>query len=122
MSPAEPGGTELTKANMQQRWTASAAGWRTRRAEHSATSRAATEAIVEAAAVQPGMQVLDLASGTGQPCLALAERVGPAGQVTATDHVPAMLVGAEEAAQAQALTNITFQHLPAGGRRIAALP
>jgi ubiquinone/menaquinone biosynthesis C-methylase UbiE len=101
------------KEEMQQRWTANAAGWRTVRAEHSATSRAATEAIVEAAAVRPGMQVLDLASGTGQPCLALAERVGPAGQVTATDLVPDMLAGAEEAAQAQGLTNLTFQQADA---------
>jgi ubiquinone/menaquinone biosynthesis C-methylase UbiE len=98
---------------MLQRWTDNAAGWRTVRAEHSITSRAATEAIVEAAGVRPGMQVLDLASGTGQPCLALAERVGRDGQVTATDLVPSMLAGAMEAAQAQALTNITFQQADA---------
>lgn len=106
-------GTAPVKDEMQQRWTANAAGWRTARAEHSATSRAATEAIVEAAAVRPGMQVLDLASGTGQPCLALAERVGPAGQVTATDLVPDMLAGAEEAAKTQGLTNLTFRQADA---------
>src|SRR5690242_3569172 len=98
MASARPQDMDPVKGEMEQRWTDNAAGWRTVQTEHSITSRAATDAIIEAAAVRPGMQVLDLASGTGQPCLALAARVGPAGQVTATDLVPAMLAGAEEAA------------------------
>ncbi len=42
-------------------------------------SRAATEAIVHAAQVTPGMQILDLASGTGEPALTLAMAVRPGG-------------------------------------------
>ncbi len=48
------------------------------------TFRDATELIVQRAVVEPGMDVLDLASGTGEPALALARRVGPSGTVTAT--------------------------------------
>ncbi|HMA35450.1 MAG TPA: methyltransferase domain-containing protein [Chloroflexia bacterium] len=72
-------------------------------------SAAATVAIVEAAQVGPGMDVLDLASGTGEPALTLARLVGPAGHVTATDLVPEMLAIAAETARQQGLGNLTCQ-------------
>src|SRR5688500_13588643 len=52
---------------------------------------AVTQALVESATPQPGMSVLDLASGTGEPSLSLARRVAPAGTVTATDISEGML-------------------------------
>jgi ubiquinone/menaquinone biosynthesis C-methylase UbiE len=72
-------------------------------------SRAATEAILHAAQVAPGMHVLDLASGTGDPALSLALAVGPEGSVTATDLVPEMLAAAADHAQQRHVTNLTFQ-------------
>ncbi len=54
-------------------------------------SRGATEAIVRACGAGPGMNVLDLASGTGEPALSLADAVGDTGSVVATDLVPGML-------------------------------
>ena len=88
-------------------------------------SRGATEAIKQVAGVNPGMQVLDLASGTGEPALTLAEVVGPAGYVTATDLVPHMLAVAEDHARQKGLTNMTFQQadaeaLPFPGRTFDA--
>ena len=71
--------------------------------------RAMTEAIVSAARVGPGMQVLDLACGTGDPALTLSVLVGPSGGVTATDLVPEMLEAAQAQCTKQGLTNITFQ-------------
>jgi ubiquinone/menaquinone biosynthesis C-methylase UbiE len=59
------------------------------------------------------MRVLDLASGTGEPALTLAEVVGADGQVTATDLVPEMLATAEEYARQHDLTNITFRQVDA---------
>src|SRR5688572_32445660 len=50
-----------------------------------------TNALVEAAQPQPGMRILDLASGNGEPALTLARRVAPTGYVTATDLSGAML-------------------------------
>ncbi len=69
----------------------------------------ATDIVVQSAHVQPGMQVLDLASGTGEPSLTLARKVGVRGRVTATDLGSGMLSIAEEAARAQGLTNMTFR-------------
>ena len=46
---------------------------------------------VAVAAVQPGMQVLDIAGGTGDLARAFAQRVGPGGRVVLTDINEAML-------------------------------
>ena len=46
---------------------------------------------VAVAAVQPGMQVLDIAGGTGDLARAIAQRVGPTGGVVLTDINEAML-------------------------------
>ena len=46
---------------------------------------------VAIAAVQPGMQVLDIAGGTGDLARAFAQRVGAAGRVVLTDINEAML-------------------------------
>jgi len=56
--------------------------WKTKSA---VMGRDVTEALVEFAKPSPGMKVLDLASGTGEPAVTLAARVGPAGHVTALD-------------------------------------
>ncbi len=71
--------------------------------------RGATEAIVELACPQPGMRVLDVASGTGAPALQLARRVAPTGHVTATDMTAAPLEIAAERARERSLTNVSFQ-------------
>ena len=46
---------------------------------------------VAVAAVQPGMQVLDIAGGTGDLARAFAKRAGPTGRVVLTDINEAML-------------------------------
>ncbi len=68
-----------------------------------------TSAIVAAAQPQPGMRVLDVASGTGEPALSLAEKVGPSGHVTGTDISETSLAIAERRAQKRGLTNLTFR-------------
>ncbi|HZR99102.1 MAG TPA: class I SAM-dependent methyltransferase [Chloroflexota bacterium] len=113
MSAAEPDRTQHYKEAMRENWTANAVSWRARRQQHAITTRDATEVVVAAARVRPGLRVLDLASGTGEPSLTLAERVGPDGHVTATDLVPEMLAAAEEGARERGLTNITFQQADA---------
>ena len=101
--------TARFKAQLRQDWTEGAAGWRKWNAQFVVQSRAATDAIVQAAQVTPGMQVLDLASGTGEPALTLAEAVRPGGHVTATDLVPEMLAITEEFARQRGLMNLTTQ-------------
>ncbi len=75
------------------------------------------EPLIAAAGIQPGHKVLDLASGAGEPALAIAEIVGPEGAVTATDMVPEMLAGARRRAAEAGIANIVFQ-----GADMEALP
>jgi ubiquinone/menaquinone biosynthesis C-methylase UbiE len=62
--------------------------------------------LVEAAQLQPGMRILDLASGNGEPALSLARRVAPNGHVTATDLNEGMLSALRANAAADDVTNI----------------
>jgi SAM-dependent methyltransferase len=68
-----------------------------------------TRALVSRAGPMPGMNVLDLASGTGEPAIPLAKEVGPNGRVTATDLNPAMLSALQFNAAEQGVQNISFK-------------
>lgn len=72
-----------------------------------------TDAIVEATQLAPGMRVLDLASGTGDPALTLARRISPGGEVVATDLSEGMLATAQVNARDEGLGNISFQQADA---------
>ena len=62
--------------------------------------------MLEVAGVQPGSRVLDVAAGTGEQTLMAARRVGPTGNVLATDGSASMLKVAAEAARNEGLTNV----------------
>ena len=70
------------------------------------------EALLAHADVQPGMEVLDLASGTGDPAITIAGLV-EGGHVTASDLSPAMLEACTEHAREAGLTNLTCQQADA---------
>ena len=67
---------------------------------------AVTNVLVDAARPQPGMRILDLASGNGEPALSLARRVIPNGHITATDVNEGMLRALRTNAEAEQLTNV----------------
>jgi len=71
--------------------------------------RGLNEPLIEEARIGPGMRVLDLASGTGEPALGIAATVGAGGHVTATDLVPEMLAGARRRAAEKGLANMAFE-------------
>jgi ubiquinone/menaquinone biosynthesis C-methylase UbiE len=76
-----------------------------------------TDALVQYAAPQAGMQVLDLASGTGEPGITLAQRIAPGGRVTAVDLSADLLELAARRASDKNLSNFSIQradahHLP----------
>ncbi len=75
--------------------------------------RAVTDAIVEETQVAPGMQVLDVACGTGEPAISLAALMNGKGSVTGVDISPAPLKLAEQRAAERALTNVSFQQADA---------
>jgi ubiquinone/menaquinone biosynthesis C-methylase UbiE len=68
-----------------------------------------SERMLDLAGLQPGMRVLDVAAGMGEPSLRAAQRVGPSGFVLGTDLVDGMLEVAREKARAQALSHIEFR-------------
>ncbi len=67
------------------------------------------EPLIEVARLAPGLRLLDLASGAGQPALAIAPRLAPGGEVVASDLLPEMLQGARRRAKAAGLANIHFE-------------
>jgi SAM-dependent methyltransferase len=83
------------------------------KAKSAAMGRDVTEALVEYTRPKPGMKVLDLASGTGEPAISLASRVRPAGHVTALDLSSELLQIAAERAQQRKLTNFSIRQADA---------
>jgi SAM-dependent methyltransferase len=66
------------------------------KAKSATMGKAVTAALVEYAKPQPGMRVLDLASGTGEPAISIAALVGSHGHVTALDLSADLLERARE--------------------------
>ena len=83
------------------------------KAKSAAMGQPVTDALVEYAQPAPGMRGLDLASGTGEPAISLASRVGEHGHVTALDLSPGLLEIAAQRAQARGLKNFTTQQADA---------
>jgi ubiquinone/menaquinone biosynthesis C-methylase UbiE len=74
---------------------------------------AVTGALVEYARAIPGMKVIDLASGTGEPAITLGERVGLEGSVIALDQSAELLGIAAQRARNKGLTNVIAQQADA---------
>jgi SAM-dependent methyltransferase len=74
---------------------------------------AVTRALVEYAQPAPGMQVLDIATGTGEPGISLTQAVGPSGHVTASDLSPELLQVAAQRAKDKGLQNFSTQQADA---------
>ncbi len=83
------------------------------RRQSAAMGAGVTEAIVQIAAAEPGMQALDLACGTGEPAITLASQVGPQGQVLGIDINAELLKVARGRAQQRALRNAEFRQADA---------
>src|SRR6202521_2573206 len=75
------------------------------KAKSAAMGRDVTDALVDYASPKPGMKVLDLASGTGEPAIGLASRVGSEGHVTALGLSAELLLIAKDRARQRGLGN-----------------
>jgi len=80
--------------------------WQRMRASRTASTAVAANLMLDRAGVKPGCRVLDVAAGTGDQSIDAAMRVGPSGQVLATDLSAGMLKAAAEAAREAGLTNL----------------
>lgn len=83
------------------------------KAKSAAMGQPVTDGLVEYARPVPGMHVLDLASGTGEPAISLALRVGDRGHVTALDLSAELLEIAAQRAAARGLKNFTTRQADA---------
>ena len=106
---SEMSDTERLRENALQDWAKSAAVRSMFGPQQVAMTRAATEGIIRLGQPKPGMQVLDLATGVGDPAITLANLVGSDGHVQAVDMVSEMLEAAAEEARQQGVTNISFK-------------
>src|SRR5258708_13959153 len=115
MSAPDPAKIQKFSENLHQHWPGdrTVAAWRKWHSQIAAFTRGATEAILEAAHLRPGMLFLDIASGVGVPALSIAAEVAPTGRVTATDDGPGMISLAEELARKKGITNIEFREASA---------
>ena len=75
-----------------------AAYWEKHRATIRGMFHPVTEALIDEARIGPGDAVLDVATGSGEPALSIAEVIQPAGLVVGIDPLPGMIVAAERAA------------------------
>jgi SAM-dependent methyltransferase len=96
--------TTLTREQWERK--ESADWWSAGQALRQQALGAATQMMLDLAAVKPGSRVLDVAAGTGEQTLVAARRVGPTGYVLATDHSSSMLNVAGETARKEGLKNV----------------
>ena len=96
---AQGGWNAFARAQAAQRW----------RRQSAAMGREMTEAIVAEAKVEPGMHVLDVACGTGEPAISIALLQKGTGLVLGIDISPEPLKIAERRAQERGLVNVRFQ-------------
>jgi enediyne biosynthesis protein CalE5 len=101
------------KAQQRKAWDHSAAGWKKWWPVFEACAQPVSDALLDLAAVQEGHWVLDVATGTGEPALSAARRVGKTGKVVGIDQSPRMLAIAQERARAGGFDNVGFQELDA---------
>jgi ubiquinone/menaquinone biosynthesis C-methylase UbiE len=96
------------KVKVRQGWDAAAAGWKQWWPTFEQGAQVLSNRLIELANVQRGQQVLDVATGIGEPAITAAHRVGPEGRVVATDLSPQMLAIARERASTSGLANLVF--------------
>lgn len=111
---------------LPQPWDEAAAGWN----EHTAVIREwlrdVTDAMISAANIEPGSQVLDIAAGAGDETLDIAQRIGSNGYVLATDLSPRILALAHDNLRAAGFSNFDTlvadaQALNLGGKKFDAV-
>lgn len=89
-------------------WDAAAGGWKKWDWWLDSNMAAIDHHLLERAGVNEGGNVLDLGSGSGNPAILAARRVGPGGKVTGLDLSERMLNVAREKVEAAGMTNVSF--------------
>lgn len=96
---------EKIRDQQQQRWNQVAAGWDKWERYTSGLLGTTNEAMIRKLELKAGDRVLDIATGTGEPALSIAARIGE-GRVTMTDLSENMLAVAVKNAGLRNISNI----------------
>jgi SAM-dependent methyltransferase len=94
------------KHSTRDQWQAAAAAWRRWLPVIDGWLREGTALMLDLAEVQAGSRVLDVAAGAGGQSFAAAQRVGPKGEVFATDIAENLVRYLEQDAAAAGLTQV----------------
>lgn len=92
--------------NPKDYWSNRTAGWSSGASDGAPTDDTFDRALVDAAAISPGMDVLDLAAGSGDPSVTIATHLAGNGSVTAYDMTCDMLAMAWERSKNLSLKNV----------------
>jgi SAM-dependent methyltransferase len=95
-------------------WSESAPYWDKHASVIRAMFEPLSDALIEDAALGPGKSALDVAAGTGEPSLRIAEVCGPSTSVVCTEPVADMIAVAKREARRRSLRNVTFARCAAG--------
>lgn len=90
-------------------WSQSAPYWEKYRALIGEMFAPVTQALIEDAGIARGNSILDVATGSGEPALSIADLVGPEGLVVGTDVVPEMVEAARRESARRKLQNVRFE-------------
>lgn len=100
---------EQALAEQRRRWDEASVGWERWWDTIEGATRALNERLLDLAELRPGMRVLDVATGLGEPALSAARRVGSGGSVLGVDLAPGMLERAGRRAAREGITNVTLE-------------
>jgi SAM-dependent methyltransferase len=104
---------EAYRASSRERWEAAAAGWARYREEMQRDAMEVSCWMLDAARLQPGHTVLELAAGPGDTGLMAAELVAPDGRAMITDGAQAMVEVARARAREVGATNVEIRAMEA---------
>ena len=104
----QPAESERVRQEQREFWNNAAPGWKQLFVGLDRAAQHVSNRLVELAGIREGNRVLDLATGSGEPGVTAARKVGPRGLVVATDQSSAMLALARERAATLGLRNIKF--------------
>jgi ubiquinone/menaquinone biosynthesis C-methylase UbiE len=109
MSSATSMSNDELQQLIREHWQRAAHGWERWEPVLLYTLAAVDPVLFRALDLRPGYRVLDLACGTGEPALAMAQFVGPRGHVDGVDVSPQMLTLARERARLRRIRNARFR-------------
>ncbi len=88
-----------------------APGWEKWNAHYRVQWRPIVDWLMRSAAVEAGMQVLDIACGVGQPAIPIADKVRPGGRVIGVDNDREMLAACRRLATIAGVDNLELREM-----------